>query len=116
MSAQSIAGNGSKWIRPEKRQRIYDRDGRCCVWCGSASRLSLDHCRPYGRGGSNRPRNLITACLSCNSARCDRSMAAFARVVAERLGCAANVVLARVRAARRRVLPRSSAEQSRRAA
>lgn len=110
MSAQSIAGNGSKWIRPRRRQRIYERDGWACVWCGATGRLSLDHCRPYGRGGTNASSNLITACLSCNSARCDRPMSAFARIVSGRVGVTVDQVLARVRAARRRRLPELSRE------
>lgn len=108
MSAASIAGNGSKWIRPAKRRRIYERDGRACVWCGASGRLSLDHCRPHSRGGDNRPGNLVTACLSCNSARCNRTLAAFARYVAARTGETVEAVLARVNRCRRRVLRRAA--------
>lgn len=75
-------GNGGKWIRPEKRRRIYERDGWRCVWCtckvgssingrwiGVAAPACLDHVLPRERGGSNHESNLVTSCLSCNAAR-----------------------------------------------
>lgn len=61
--------NGSKWIWPRTRQRIYARDGRACVHCGSTEDLTLDHIRPVSRGGSHRPTNLVTACRVCNTLR-----------------------------------------------
>lgn len=76
-------GHGGKWIRPEKRRRIYERDGWRCVWCGVRVELvgrfqshvpvfrvaCLDHVLPREHGGSNHESNLVTSCLSCNSAR-----------------------------------------------
>jgi 5-methylcytosine-specific restriction endonuclease McrA len=84
--------NGSKWIRPETRRRVYARDGWRCVWCEceltsprkdgpfpDADRCaSLDHVLSRDRGGSNRTSNLVTACLTCNSLRADRSAIEFA--------------------------------------
>lgn len=74
-------GRGGHWIRTEKRQRIYDRDGRRCVYCGSdgndSTGLTLDHVVPRPRG-SNEVHNLVTACFSCNSAKADRSAIEFA--------------------------------------
>lgn len=73
---------GHHWIRDKKRQRIYARDGHCCVWrfagCRGADDLTLDHVLPRVRGGSNAETNLVTACLSCNSARADRSAIEYA--------------------------------------
>jgi hypothetical protein len=70
------AGQGSKWCRPSTRQAIYHRDGFCCAYCGAAAEdgvvLTLDHIQPCELGGDNRPTNLITACLSCNSAKQDK--------------------------------------------
>lgn len=62
----SPARNGSKWIRPNKRAAIYARDGFQCVYCGSQSKLSLDHVKPTK---NNTPSNLVTCCISCNSAK-----------------------------------------------
>ena len=73
---------GSKWIRRSTRLAIYLRDGESCTWCGSAvedgASLTLDHIRPYSRGGSHHASNLITACAACNTARGARSAAAYA--------------------------------------
>ena len=84
------AGNGGKWIRTDKRRRIYERDEWRCVWCtmlvnqdgiGPAGRpplvvsrgACLDHVLPRERGGSNHENNLVTSCFSCNAARGTRS-------------------------------------------
>ena len=72
-------GQGSKWIRPEKRLAIYLRDGCACAYCGatveSANKpLSLDHLIPCSKGGGNHEGNLITCCLKCNSRRGDMDL------------------------------------------
>lgn len=81
------AGNGSKWIRPEKRRRIYARDNWQCVWCGVAVGTpkgeprpiaTLDHVIPRAHGGINAAHNLITACMQCNRERCDATAFLFA--------------------------------------
>lgn len=72
---------GSKWIRPEKRLSIYHRDGFCCAYCGAGVEdgavLTLDHVLACELGGSNEADNLLTACLSCNSAKQDLSTRAW---------------------------------------
>lgn len=76
--------NGSKWIRPEKRLAIYLRDEFHCVYCncnlhGADPRnITLDHVKPRSKGGNNSEGNLITACLSCNSARGNKSLSEWA--------------------------------------
>jgi hypothetical protein len=65
---------GTKWIRPEKRVRIYARDGWACLWCGRRRAeleepLTLDHFLSRDAGGGNEADNLITACFRCNSER-----------------------------------------------
>lgn len=40
-----------------------------CHWCGDEFGffdLTVDHVRPLGRGGLNRPENLVAACNPCN--------------------------------------------------
>lgn len=65
--------NGTKWIRPEKRVRIYARDGWRCVWCrahaSEGAPLTLDHFLSRDAGGTNEASNLLTACFECNSRR-----------------------------------------------
>jgi len=77
-------GQGGKWIRPESRHRIYQRDGYRCVYClvqvqrkradvrtGFAldhDAATLDHVIPRGAPSStNAPTNLVTACARCGS-------------------------------------------------
>ena len=62
------AGRGSRWVGKAIRQRIYERDGHQCVWCGSPGD-TLDHVIPRALGGTHRPANLVTACGSCNAKR-----------------------------------------------
>jgi hypothetical protein len=101
-------------IRKEKRQRIYARDGFRCVYCNSLdSTLTLDHLQPKlrfrGITGAARERqhdcrNLVTACLSCNSSRQAKSVRAFCLVVAARTGEHWADIWLRVKACRRRKL------------
>lgn len=65
------------WIRKEKRQAIYGRDGYACVYCGTRKRLSLDHIKPRSKGGSNEASNLLTACCRCNIERGTCSLTKF---------------------------------------
>ena len=86
--AGRIAGQGSKWIRPVKRLAIYHRDGLSCVYCGATmeegARLTLDHVVPCELGGDNKESNLVTACLSCNSAKQAKSLAQFLVILADK--------------------------------
>jgi 5-methylcytosine-specific restriction endonuclease McrA len=71
----------SGWIGKATRQAIYERDGASCVYCGANDQLlSLDHleCRSWG-GALKDPKNLVTACHSCNSARSDMTIPQFQR-------------------------------------
>jgi len=69
---RAAAGLQSQWTPPKAlRQAVYDRDGHKCVYCGSSTQLSLDHCTPEIRGGTHDIDNLATACLSCNGAKRD---------------------------------------------
>lgn len=64
------------WITKEKRLAIYGRDNYTCQYCGkimTQNGLTLDHIKSRLNGGSNKPNNLITACLSCNSKKKERS-------------------------------------------
>ncbi len=78
----------ARWIRPNTRLAIYDRDGFACIYCGRGVEdkitLSLDHIitrsmyRSLGLRVDNSSRNLITACRSCNSKRRDTKINEFA--------------------------------------
>jgi len=49
------------------RQRIYQRDGFQCVYCGTYKNLTIDHVMPKSRGGANSWENMVTCCFTCNS-------------------------------------------------
>ena len=108
---------GMNWIRQEKRLAVYLRDGLACCWCGAAvedgAQLTLDHCRPRERGGSNEATNLVTACFRCNSARQNRGVTSFARAVAEYLngGVDARDVVRHVRRQKGKVLDLAAAKE-----
>lgn len=125
-------GQGSKWLHPTTRRRIYERDGWRCVWCcvGVAKigvsgaegvsvddivfadglqirQASIDHVVPRARGGSNAHTNLITCCVKCNARRNHRSVPEFAAAL-----CVATIrfespkeIMRRIRNAQRRKLP-----------
>ena len=40
-----------------------------CVYCGTPYASTVDHVIPQMRGGTDSPDNLVSACLSCNSAK-----------------------------------------------
>jgi 5-methylcytosine-specific restriction endonuclease McrA len=59
-----------------KRSRIYMRDKFRCQYCGlrkSPGELTLDHILPRSRGGDNSPMNIVTACVSCNNRKGNRT-------------------------------------------
>jgi hypothetical protein len=56
------------------RQKVLERDDYTCSYCGRrGGRLTLDHVVPVSRGGTSELRNLVTACVSCNSAKGTRT-------------------------------------------
>lgn len=123
-------GQGSKWLHPTTRLRIYERDGWRCVWCDTTverptlpedgilvrgdiiRQASIDHVVPRARGGSNAHTNLITCCAYCNARRGDRSVPGFAAVACDDLYltnasyfAGIRRIVRRVRNAQRRKLP-----------
>jgi 5-methylcytosine-specific restriction endonuclease McrA len=74
-NGKRLNGKGSGWINKALRLAIYLRDSFACQYCGRdlhdahPREVTLDHLKPQTRGGSHLPRNLVTACLSCNSRR-----------------------------------------------
>ena len=102
--------HGSKWIRQDKRLAVYLRDGLACCYCGETMEngaiLSLDHIVPRSRGGNHEATNVVTACKRCNESRNNRSVNAFAQVVAAYLnhGIDADAIVRHVTNVRRRKL------------
>lgn len=65
-------GGRARLCRPyyeNVRSYVFARDRWTCLYCQGESgdrRLTTDHIVPRGRGGSDRPDNLATACYTCN--------------------------------------------------
>lgn len=57
--------------RPTKTG-IYKRDNNTCQYCGSKSKLTLDHVIPRSKGGEDSWENLVVACSSCNIKKSDK--------------------------------------------
>jgi len=68
-----------KFIKPEvrlTRRNLYARDKNNCQYCGkrfSASDLTLDHVIPRVQGGGNSWKNLVCACIRCNTRKGGRT-------------------------------------------
>lgn len=105
-AADANGGRGMNWINQYSRLAIYLRDGMACVYCGrgleAVERLTLDHIVSRQCGGSNDPRNLVTACISCNSARQDMQLTSFLLLMSDCHGGLYVDLLRHVRACRRR--------------
>lgn len=48
------------------RRAILARDSWTCQYCGSETRLTIDHVVPRARGGEHVWENVVTACSTCN--------------------------------------------------
>jgi hypothetical protein len=102
MPSQYHIGGG--WIRRELRLAIYLRDELTCGWCGRSvagahpRNVTLDHLTPREAGGSNAPRNLVTAHRACNASCGARTLTAFARSFPDPRGTVARVQRCRRRA------------------
>lgn len=102
------AGQGSKWIRKDKRLAIYLRDGMTCCYCGAtfdevSRSLTLDHVVAVELGGGDDSDNLVTCCLSCNSSKQDRPMRQWLAALRDK-GVDTEQMAARVRTLTRRSL------------
>jgi 5-methylcytosine-specific restriction endonuclease McrA len=54
------------------RRAVFARDGYVCQYCGSPSRLTMDHMVPRSRGGRSSWDNVVTSCAPCNVRKGDR--------------------------------------------
>jgi len=87
MGKLTRGNNAGFRARPDLKLALKLRDGFRCLYCNanlegeSPQNITIDHLKPFSKGGSNEPKNCITACRSCNCTRQAISWRAFARQV-----------------------------------
>lgn len=61
---------------PLTRAGLFLRDGFRCQYCGVAGvDLTFDHVQPRSKGFGTSWHNILTACVPCNLAKADRTLA-----------------------------------------
>lgn len=60
-----------RYIPPDVRVKVWNRDHGRCVVCGSTRDLHYDHVVPVARGGGNDAKNLQLLCSAHNLAKSD---------------------------------------------
>lgn len=72
-SAANPPGNVSQPSRAVRLERILERDGPTCIWCGRTFgglvRPTTEHVVPRVKGGPSWMENEVAACRRCNSER-----------------------------------------------
>ncbi|MEL4895810.1 HNH endonuclease [Crocosphaera sp. Alani8] len=59
---------------PLTRRNILERDRHTCQYCNyKGEQLTLDHVIPRSRGGGDSWENLVTACVTCNVKKGNRT-------------------------------------------
>lgn len=58
-----------KYVSPKLRRAVFERDGHCCLRCGTTENLSADHILPVLFGGETTLENLQTLCRPCNASK-----------------------------------------------
>lgn len=53
-------------IPKEVKAKVYERDGGCCIWCGSPDGQPNAHYIPRSRGGLGTEENILTLCWECH--------------------------------------------------
>lgn len=63
---------GGLRMRPIVRERILEKFKRKCCYCGSTSKLEIDHIIPLSKGGRHDENNFQVLCRSCNAKKKDK--------------------------------------------
>ena len=54
-------------ISKEVKDRVWERDNHCCVWCGNWNALPEAHFIPRSLGGLGIEENILTLCRKCHN-------------------------------------------------
>lgn len=58
-------------------RKLFERDRYMCAYCGmkgAAHQLNREHIHPVSRGGENTWMNVVTACISCNGHKGNKTL------------------------------------------
>ena len=53
-------------IPPKVKARVWERDGQCCVYCGSQNAAPCAHYIARSHGGLGIEENILTLCQNCH--------------------------------------------------
>ena len=53
-------------VQPATWKRVYERDNKRCVLCGTVGTLQAAHFVPRSHGGLGREMNLVMLCADCH--------------------------------------------------
>jgi 5-methylcytosine-specific restriction endonuclease McrA len=59
-----------RYVPPLNNKTLFKRDASLCLYCGGhflSRDLTRDHVRPVSQGGSDKWRNVVSACRRCNN-------------------------------------------------
>lgn len=76
IAVDGVIKHSQKYMNVVSRRKLFSRDLHICAYCGGHfdySELSMDHVTPSSRGGLNTWTNLVTACISCNQKKNDKT-------------------------------------------
>lgn len=48
------------------KDRVWERDGHCCIWCGSPYAAPEAHFIARSQGGLGAEENILTLCRECH--------------------------------------------------
>lgn len=71
LAVDGVIGPRREPIPREIRRAVFDREGGCCVECGSRFDLQYDHIIPFAHGGATSVQNLQILCGDCNREKSD---------------------------------------------
>lgn len=91
----NLEDQNSRFISPDLKKSIFNRDNHQCVNCRSSDYLEVDHAIPVSMGGSADINNLQILCRKCNSKKRDRQWWGYSlqHIAIEKLGNIENLKL-----------------------
>lgn len=70
----TVASAERVWkVPPVNRRDVFRRDHHTCQYCGSTSRLTIDHVIPLSQNGEHSWNNVVAACEPCNQRKGNRT-------------------------------------------